>query len=336
MEFLKRNFLGISHCKHQKNSFSSKKRMGNLFSSLGPLHAVNIDLRNVTPKEGVEANTYNQFQEKVLKPANELYTKFMDYKDGQDLVKAAIRDSSQANKDAAWNHILPNVYIQMDGYHFSETVSTEFVNVISSVLNIIGNSKMDFFTEYPALTKCVADGFDVCLKFDQIPIKKPMLQNDLAYFRRNCPAHNQDGSFDSLFMESNMSTVFWGSKMPFTTKFVNDLKTKYKDNPEKFNLAIQLVGLVADCCTSICTKNENPSPELCLICLRCLTTAVVIYDYIHPVGAFCHDAKYHYREAVDLILNYSPKQSDLIDILKYSTNTLSKPTTDSKIKELLK
>lgn len=309
--------------------------MGNLFSSLGQLPAVYIDLKNATPTNDVERKIVEDFQEKVLNPGKNLYDKFANYKDGQEFVKIAMRDTSQANKDAAWNAILPNVYTQMDGYYFSSTIATEFVNVMSSVLEIAGAAKVDFFTQYPALTKCFADCFDVCLKFDQIPIKNPFLLNDLAYFRRNCREHNHDGSFDNLLTDSNFSTIFWGSRMPFTMKVVSEVQDKYKSNATQYANVINLIGLVADCCTSICTKSDNPSQEICIIALRCLTTAIIIYDSLNPLGAFHHEVRYHYREAVDLLLNYTPKQQDLIDIVKYCTTSLSKPTTDSKIKALL-
>jgi hypothetical protein len=307
--------------------------MGGLFSSLKPLPEVYIDLQNVTPNQGREAELYEKFNSTVIEPAAEIFNKFAAYKDGQKEATQAMVSPTQENKDIAWNTILPNIYVQMEIYNFFIKVTNEFVHLVEVVLELSQETKDLFFTEYPALTKCFALCFDMILKFDTQLLMLPKLVNDLAFFRRNATARNQNSEFDDLINDSNQTTVFWATQMPFLNKTIQALKDKFSSQPETLPRVYYTFGSVADVCTSIGRKSTNE--ELTVLCLRCMTGAILIYDALSPTGAF-NKPEFHLKESLEFLASHEPKQSGLINFIMYSSTTFDKPTTDPKIKTLLK
>ena len=307
--------------------------MGGLFSSLKPLPEIYIDLQNVTPNPGRESELYEKFNSTVIEPSVELFKKFAAYKDGQKEATQAMVTPTQENKDIAWNTILPNIYVQMEIYNYFNNLTNEFARLVDVVLELLLSTKDTFFTEYPALTKCFALCFDIILKFDTQLLMLPKLVNDLAFFRRNSATRNQNSEFDSLIESSNQTTVFWATQMPFLNKIIQSMKQKCTSNPDIAPQVYGVFGAVADVCTSTGLKSTNE--ELTILCLRCLTGAILVYDALSPTGAF-NKPDFHLKEALEFLSNHTPKQSGLINFIVYSSTTYDKPTTDPKIKAILK
>jgi hypothetical protein len=306
--------------------------MGGLFSSLKPLPEVFIDLQNVTPNPGREQELYEKFNSSVIEPAAEIYAKFAAYQDGQKEATQAMVSPTQENKDLAWETILPNIHLQMEVYDFVNVVTSEFVKLVDVVLELSQETKTIFFADYPAVTKCFTLCFDMILKFDTQLLKLPKLVNDLAFFRRNAPLHNENNELDKLIESSNQTTVFWATQMPFLNKTIQALKAKYTQQPEILPSVYGTFGAVADVSTSIGIKSTND--ELTVLCLRCMTGAILVYDALSPTGAF-NKPEFHLKEGLEFLSTYEPKQSGLINFILYSSTTFDKPTTDPKYKMIL-
>ncbi|KAH0791850.1 protein FAM49B [Histomonas meleagridis] len=297
------------------------------------LPEIYIDLENAKPTTEQEESLYNEFQETIFTPSTDILERFSQYHDGQKEAATALTNPSPETKEAAWNAILPNVKLQMEVYDFAKEISNKFCHLVDVVIKLSNEKATGGFETMPITIKCFVSCFDIILKMDEIKIKLPKLINDLAFFRRNAPSHNSDGDMDGLTEKSNMSTVFWAAPTPMLTEVINSLQSTYRDKPDGYTKLLELLGTVCDICTSILT-NHHPDSEPTRLCLRCIVGATLIYDHISPNGAFGVKPTFHVKDAMTLLVEYQPKQIELINAIKYSSKHLGDESADPKIKAL--
>lgn len=311
--------------------------MGGLFSSLGKksLPDIYLDLENAEPQSEQESQIFNEFRSVVLDPSVSIFERFSQYKDGQDLAAIALANPSPEAKEAAWNAIYPNVQLQMEVYRFAKSLSEQFIKIIGTIIKRIEQShSSDFFSEMPAVTKSFIDCFDIILTFDEIKLTLPKLLNDLAFFRRNLPSHNDDGSLDELLDASNSSTIFWAAPTPMLNEAISSIQATYPQNSPDFEKLLFLFGSVSDVATSILKRHQFDNEKPNKLCLRCIVGAVLIFDHLSPTGCFTSRPLFHVRDAMEVLVNFQPQQKSLINAMKFSSKHLGDTNADPKIKQL--
>lgn len=312
--------------------------MGGLFSTLNKksLPDIYIDLENAQPKDEKESATYEAFRSEVIEPSISIFGRFSNYQDGQDLVAASFtnKESTEA-KETAWEKISSNIQLQMEVYSFAATVADHFMRLINLVLeSATSNDATDVFASMPTITKSFADCFDIILRFDEIKLTLPKLLNDLAFFRRSAQQYNEDGHLDELLEKSNLSTIFWASATPMLSETINQLSNSYPQDSPNFQKCLNLLGSISDVCTAIAKGSSDAAERPLLLCLRCIVGAVLMYDHLSPTGAFCNQAHFHCKEAMELLVNYKPQQTGLINAIKYSSKHIEDHNSNPKITAL--
>ncbi|OHS96506.1 Protein FAM49 like protein [Tritrichomonas foetus] len=308
--------------------------MGGLFSTLNKksLPEIAIDLEKAPSP--AEEPIFNQFRSTVLEPSISIFEQFSKYKDGQEFAALALSNPSEETKGNAWDAILPNIYLQMEVFDFAKKVSDQFIKLINVVMTKTANNSFDVFSEMPAITKCFIDCFDIILRFDEIKLTLPKLLNDLAFFRRNVQNYNDESQFDDLLDKSNSSTIFWAASTPMLNDAITTLQTTYQANSPDHEKLLVLIGSVSDIATMLLTRSQHTNPTQDMLCLRCIVGATLIYDHINSQGAFLTKSNFHVKEAMEAVVNFSPKQNNLINAVKYSSKHLGDATSDPKIKQL--
>ncbi|OHT08086.1 Protein FAM49A [Tritrichomonas foetus] len=293
------------------------------------------DLEHSQPNDGAEREIFNEFRSSVIEPSASIFSRFQNYQDGQGLAAQALANPSLETKGAAWDAIYPNVVLQMEVFGFAKTVSEKFVSLIRTVLEITSTKKNDVFNTSPAILKCFVDCFDIILKFDEIKLTLPKLLNDLAFFRRNVAAYNDDSSLDDLIDRSNQSTIFWAAPTPMLNDAILSLQSAYS-TPNDQKRLFGLLGNVADLCTTIGFKNKGKDQKPLLLCLRCIVGATLIIDNISPTGAFTKKPYFNVKDAMKLLVQFTPKQTSLINAIIYSSKHLKDKQSDPKVQQLFR
>uniref|UniRef100_A0A914VEK6 CYRIA/CYRIB Rac1 binding domain-containing protein n=1 Tax=Plectus sambesii TaxID=2011161 RepID=A0A914VEK6_9BILA len=74
-----------------------------------------------------------------------------------------------------------------------------------------------------------------------------------------------------------------------------------------------------------------------LFCLRVMVGAIILYDHVHPTGAFARGSAVDIRAAVRVLKNHSTAErvENLLNALRYTTKHLSDPTTPKAIRAIL-
>ena len=310
--------------------------MGGRFSTTRKrLPDIYVDIETAEPRSEEERRLCDSFRRTVKEPSSDIFDRFSRYEDGQALASAALSNPSEDARNAAWERIFPNVQLQMEVYTFATEIARNFRELLDAVIHQFQTGQTNVFEDMPALTKSIAECFDCMLRLDEIKLSLPNIVNDLAYFRRNCVHYNQNNDLDDLLAMSNGTTMFWGSPTPMLSHVITSLSNQYPQGSESLDSVLMILGAVSDVCTSMLKFHKYGTEEPNKLCLRCIVGAVLIYDWMSPVGAFsAKKRRFHVRDAMEVLVSFEPKQTALINAMKYSSKHLGDGSADPKIKAL--
>lgn len=76
--------------------------------------------------------------------------------------------------------------------------------------------------------------------------------------------------------------------------------------------------------------------ETSLLVLRVMVGLVILYDWVHPSGAFCRSSSVDVKGCVKFLQQQPPAKAEpLLNALRYTTRHLNHPSTPKNIRTLL-
>lgn len=307
-----------------------------------------VDFENARPTAAEEA-TY-QFVENVLARATTTLADLRSYRAG---AAAEIRDAiSQPQSDeaqrAAWRAVLALSRRHRAYYDFSEEVRAA-TGMLLAALCSGDMSSTEHLERQQALVRQLAQLLEFTLSFDEVKMSTPALQNDFSYYRRRCdqtrlsaPAPNgeADGEPDITNELGGRISLFLAESQPMM-KVLSDSTSKFVSSNKDIPLenTTDCLAKMANICRVMCDNTEYRSrfhdiDKTTLFVLRVMVGVLVLYDHVHPAGAFAKNPNIEMDKFVRVVKNH---QGDLalVDVLKYSTKHFNDATTPEHIKKTL-
>lgn len=296
-----------------------------------------LDFENAAPTE-TEREIYEEV-ERVLKESEAVLEEIQVYKGAGKEIREAIADPSMQEK--AWSAVLPLVIKLKRCYEHS----LELEKIVPKLLGQLVGGKLNptqHLETQQALVKQLAEILEFVLKFDEHKMKTPAIQNDFSYYRRIVSRQRIDATNNMLVPTelANRMSLFYAHATPMlkvlseaTSKFVND-------NADDVENTTETLGTMAKVCLRML---ENPKllqqierEETHLLVLRVMVGLVILYDHVHPVGAFARGAHVDVKGCVRL-LQAQPaiKAEPLLNALRYTTKHLNEENTPKNIRNLL-
>lgn len=83
-------------------------------------------------------------------------------------------------------------------------------------------------------------------------------------------------------------------------------------------------------------RSRFASEDTVSFCLRVMVGVIILYDYVHPAGAFVKSSKIEMKGCIK-VLKDQPQSSveGLLNALRYTTKHLNDETTSKQIKNML-
>ncbi|XP_064604138.1 LOW QUALITY PROTEIN: CYFIP-related Rac1 interactor B-like [Liolophura sinensis] len=325
--------------------------MGNLLKVLTKDDSPNknvdifVDFENAQPTEA-ELPVYTRVQE-VLQHAADIQTQMRQYKGAGNEIREAISNPrDECQQDKAWDAVLPLVSKLKHYYEFSMQIE----KIVPILLNELCSNDLtprQHLETQQALFKQFAEILDFVLKFDDWKMTNPAIQNEFSYYRRTLSRRhmaNEDEPRNCTEVTNEMAnrmSLFYANPTPMlkalsdtTTNFVS----QHKDLP--IENTTDCLSTMADICR---TMIENPNycsrfktEETKLFCLRVMVGVIILFDHVHPVGAFTKQSGIDMKSSVKLLKEQQPGRVEgLMNALRYTTKHLHDETTPKAVKTLL-
>ncbi|KAI8426082.1 hypothetical protein MSG28_005041 [Choristoneura fumiferana] len=243
----------------------------------------------------------------------------------------------------------PGIDLHANSLNLYNFTSIRPMEVVPRLLgSLVGGamSPTQHLEQQQALVKQFAEILEFVLKFDEYKMKTPAIQNDFSYYRRSVSRGgliNPDIPADEAHIGAevaNRMSLFYAQATPMlkvlseaTSQFVND-------NQQDLENTTETLSTMAKVCLRML---ENPKlvaqfsrEETSLLVLRVMVGLIILYDWVHPSGAFCRSSSVDVKGCVKFLQQQTPAKAEpLLNALRYTTKHLNNPTTPKNIRTLL-
>lgn len=87
-------------------------------------------------------------------------------------------------------------------------------------------------------------------------------------------------------------------------------------------------------CRDFCSRFQNE--ETVYFVLRVMVGVIILYDHVHPIGAFAKTTQIDVRGSIKVLKEQPPTMVEgLLNSLRYTTRHLNDDTTPKNIKNML-
>jgi len=300
-----------------------------------------LDFENAKPQTDEERTIYDVIA-KVLDRSPQILQKLSNYTGCEEHIRKAISNPGPETEDEAWQAVLPAVEQLKEFYDFSQELEQCFPKLLTALCQDDPKTNLE---KRQALAKQFADVFDFVLRFDDLKMLNPAIQNDFSYYRRSLNRmklskkhHGEITIKDEL---ANRMSLFFAYPTPMmnvinetTSSFLSQNQSVPQDN------LTTALALMASVCEDMVTNKRFNNDNTNMFCLRCMTGAIILYDHLYQFGAFGKKSAIPIRACITCLKTFKPEggamsTDGLLNALRFTTVHLNDPETPNNIKQLL-
>uniref|UniRef100_A0A8D1F746 CYRIA/CYRIB Rac1 binding domain-containing protein n=1 Tax=Sus scrofa TaxID=9823 RepID=A0A8D1F746_PIG len=296
------------------------------------------------PTEG-EREIWNQISA-VLQDSESILADLQAYKGAGPEIRDAIQNPNDIQlQEKAWNAVCPLVVRLKRFYEFSIRLEKALQSLLES-LTCPPYTPTQHLEREQALAKEFAEILHFTLRFDELKMRNPAIQNDFSYYRRTISRNRINNMHLDIENEvnnemANRMSLFYAEATPMlktlsnaTMHFVSENKTLPIEN-------------TTDCLstmTSVCKvmletpeyRSRFTSEETLMFCMRVMVGVIILYDHVHPVGAFCKTSKIDMKGCIKVLKEQAPDSVEgLLNALRFTTKHLNDESTSKQIRAML-
>jgi len=328
--------------------------MGNLLKALNDKSGKRagqdffIDFEDAKPTDG-EKVTFDKVQA-VLNKSKDILAELEAYSGAGDFIRHAISNpNSEDLQVAAWNAVCPLVTKLKTFYDYSSEVETALPELLTSLCM---ESPLEALEKYQALAKQCAETLSFVIKFDDLKMSKPEIQNDFSYYRRTLSRKKmQEPSSDDNAVvnneEANRMSLFYAYPTPMlrtvsesTTKFVTENKEIPLEN------TTDCLAMISTVCRVMVESNNyydrfTNKDDTIKFCQRVMVAAVILYDHVHHLGAFKKGSAIDIKHTIKSLKMHNTDTPEgeafytsMMNALRYTTKHLNDDDTPKQVKAL--
>jgi len=311
-----------------------------------------LDFENAQPTDA-EKPIYDEAQV-VLERAHRILQELQDYKGASQEIRRAIGTPDAESEKHAWEAVLPLVSKLKDFYLFSK----ELEKLVPKILLELCSGPMSptqHLETQQALVKQFAEILEFTLKFDEYKMTTPAIQNDLSYYRRALSRQRLDESplraptlplmpSEDTPVSSelaNCMSLFYAQATPML-RVLSDSTSRFVAEHREVDVqqTTETLGMMSAVCqrmletTGLIARYQREETQLFV--LRVMVGLVILYDHVHPVGAFVKASDVDVKGCVKVLKEQPTSQSEgLLNALRYTTKHLNDDSTPKTIRTLL-
>jgi len=322
--------------------------MGKLFSLLtggnDDSKDIFLDFENALPTD--EEREVWELVNVVIKQSSSILDDLKNYNGASEEIRTAIANPRDNElQDIAWNIVLPLVLRLKGFYEFSLELERAIPRLLLS-LCAGGENVEQRLSVKQALAKQFAEILHFTLKFDDLKMTNPNIQNDFSYYRRTLSRKrmaSEDGITDVGAVTTEMAnrmSLFYAYPTPLL-KSISDATTKFvTENSNCSEETTQMLSTLSNLCrvmidnADLAHKFQNEDTKHFV--LSVMVGVIILYDHVHEVGAFAKNADIDMKATIKVLKDQPQGSVDgLFNALRYTTKHLNDETTPKQIRLLL-
>ena len=230
-------------------------------------------------------------QEQMLNQGPEILEKIASYKGCEEFIRKAITTPTPENEEAAWKAVLPAVDRLQEFFDFATTLEEIFPMLLVA---LCAEDPRHSLKNKQALAKQLADILDFVLRFDDLKMVNPAIQNDFSYYRRTLnrmKINKKDGNVKIRDELANRMSLFFAYPTPMM-KVLSDTTSKYLSGDAYIRPEAVTEGLavMANVCYEMVLNKKFASEQTNFFCMRAMTGSIILVFsllFLFLFGFFC-------------------------------------------------
>jgi len=314
--------------------------MGKLINAIHggkPAEEIFLDFEDAQPSE--EEKQLHSTVAQVLDQGPKILDKLFKYEGCEEFIRKAITSPGADTEEAAWTSVLPAVDQLHEFYDFSLKMENVFPQLLVALCKDDPKTSM---ANQQALAKQLADVFDFVLRFDDAKMVNPAIQNDFSYYRRTLnrmKISKKDLNIRIRDELANRMSLFFAYPTPMM-KVLSETTAKFLQDPKDTNVprdhVTAALATMANVCSDMVYRKKFDADTTNMFCLRAMTGSIILFDHLHPQGAFVKKSPIAIKTCINVLKGYTGSPTDgLLNALRFTTIHLSDPDTPNSIKMLL-
>jgi len=319
--------------------------MGQLLSYLSSgKEAVDIflDFENAQPTTDEERAIYDEVSG-VLDKSPEILDQLHHYSGCEEFIRKAITHPGPESEEEAWKAVVPAVEQLRRFYDFSIELEQVFPKLLCALCK---NDPKSSLASQQALAKQLANVFDFVLRFDDLKMVNPAIQNDFSYYRRTLnrmKVMKKDLNITIRDELANRMSLFFAYPTPMMN-VVNETTVKFLSNDSSIprDNVTSALATMANVCQDMVERKKFEADQTNMFCLRCMTGSIILFDHLNIPGAFSKRSPIHIKGCITVLKSFRPNTPNakistdgLLNALRFTTIHLNDAETPANIKHLL-
>lgn len=309
-----------------------------------------LDFENAAPSPAEEHLHADAAQ--VLSASRRVLTELQLYRGAAREIREAITDPAEGPQRRAWEAVTPLVAKLHHFWQFSAELAHTLTRLLEALCSPVLPPPQHLEAQQ-ALVKQLAEVLEFTLKFDELKMTTPAIQNDFSYYRRSMMRSRMDPSYvaceapseeEALLLDhqtANKMSLFYAYPTPML-RVVSEATSRFVEEHKEIPLqqTTETLGTMAKVCQRMLDSPDLVArfrrEETHLFILRVMVALVILYDHVHPHGAFAKAAAVDVKGCVRLLLGQPATASEaLLNALRYNTKHLNDDSTPKHIRTLL-
>lgn len=217
----------------------------------------------------------------------------------------------------------------------AETVFPKLLN------SLCKENPKDALSHQQATAKQISNVLDFVLRFDNLKMMNPAIQNDFSYYRRSLnrlKMTKQDAKLTIRDELANRMSLFFAYPTPMMN-VINDTTSKFmNEHPAVKDNVVNGLGMMANILQEMIEKKKFDNEATNLFCLRAMVGCIILFDHLHPQGAFHKKSPVRIKECITALKAFKPSAGSidgLLNALRFTTIHLNDADTPANVKALL-
>ncbi|KAM9719262.1 CYFIP-related Rac1 interactor B-like isoform 1-T2 [Menidia menidia] len=303
-----------------------------------------LDFENAQPSDS-ETEVWEKVNQ-VLTEARVILDDLQAYRGAGEEIRQAIQSPGvEGVQEKAWAAVVPLVAKLKTFYEFSQKLEGGLRRLLD-VLTDAGSTPTQHLEQKQALARQFAHILHFTLRFDELKMTNPAIQNDFSYYRRTISRMrinnlSAEAGSDVNNELANRMSLFYASATPML-KTLSDATSKFvSDNPDVpiENTTDCLSTMACVCKVMLETpeyRSRFASEETLQFCLRVMVGVIILYDHVHPAGAFVKTSNIDMKGCIRVLKEQPPSSVEgLLNALRYTTKHLQDESTSKQIRAML-
>lgn len=288
---------------------------------------------------GSDEKSAREAQDTIVKAGKSVLEQLASYRGCEAAIRQAITNPNPETERTALDQLLPCVDVLHEFFQFSKTLEDTLPVLFEP---LCADTSVEEIQTHQASCRILGEVFNFALRFDDLKMVNPAIQNDFSYYRRTLnrlKLAKQDSSTNIKVTGevANRMSLFFAYPTPMMRVLI-DVASKFMVSNSKGSKLVTGLGHLANFFATYLTEasgaNQSPSENTTKI-VAYLTGTIVLYDQISTEGAFKKNSPIMIREAFRGIHHYAQNQALFANAIRFTTSHFNDASTPENIKSLL-